>query len=59
VVRTELHDRTDLDAWLHAAMPDLPKLHVALTDAVPRNDRGKPDLRRLRALAASAQSVKS
>jgi acyl-coenzyme A synthetase/AMP-(fatty) acid ligase len=56
VVRTEQHHQTDLAERLRAAVPRLPDLHVTFTNAVPRNDSGKPDLRRLRALAAAAQS---
>ncbi len=56
VVRTAQFSQTDLPARLRAAVPKLPRLHVTLTDAIPRNDRGKPDLRRLRELATAAHA---
>jgi acyl-CoA synthetase (AMP-forming)/AMP-acid ligase II len=55
-VRTAQFSQTDLPARLRAAVPKLPRLHVTLTDAIPRNDRGKPDLRRLRELATAAHA---
>jgi acyl-coenzyme A synthetase/AMP-(fatty) acid ligase len=56
VVRTDLFDQTELSGRLRQALPPLPALHIAFTDAIPCTDNGKVDVPQLRALAATVPS---
>jgi acyl-coenzyme A synthetase/AMP-(fatty) acid ligase len=51
VVGTDLFEPDELISRLRRARPELPLLQVVRTEAVPRTDNGKVDLRRLRQLA--------
>lgn len=57
LVRDATLDQAQLDRALRAGLPNLPPIHIAWIDAIPRNAGGKIDRDRLRKAAATLSAA--